>query len=55
MPTYEVEVCVDGYMKFQVEAKDEKEAETVAIDRASELVTNDTFLMAFRPELCQQS
>ena len=47
MPKYKVEVCVDGSMTFEIEAKDKKEAERIACDNAWELVDDTTFIMPF--------
>lgn len=47
MPKYEVEICVDGNLVFIVEAKDEKEAQSIALDKAWEITDGYTYLDAY--------
>lgn len=49
MPKYEVEICVDGNLVFVVEAEDEKEAKSIALDKAWEVTDDYAYLEAYRP------
>lgn len=50
IPKYEVEICVDGNLVFVVEAEDEKEAKSIALDKAWEVTDDYAYLEAYRPK-----